>query len=212
MNADGQNYWVNQQTENITGFGKSVENYSTSMRETWKHFTSVLAGILAISLPLSIATDQSVNIPLILSWTLQLLAIGVGLAIVKLDIDREFWENVNKFRFAYDMNEMNVRRLQSPSTWQSDENTGIMLSILHERTIHLPNTSGMWTKAATDLIEKYKGKRPSQLYMTEESNYKKSCWLKLFDRHYLKVTNIFYGLIFLSLALFLVGGLMKLVF
>jgi len=209
---DPQQYWTNQQSENISGFGKSVESYSTSMRETWKHFTSVLAGILAISLPLSIATDQSVNIPLIVSWSLQLLAIGVGLAIVKLDIDREFWENVNKFRFSYDMNEMNVRRIQNPTSWQSEENTGIMLAILHERTKNLPNTSNMWREVALQLIAKYKGKRPSQLYMAEESNYKQSGLLRLFDRHYFKVTKIFYGIIFLSLALFLIGGLMRLVF
>lgn len=209
---EGQQYWANQQTENITGFGKSVENYSTSMRETWKHFTSVLAGVLAISLPLSIVTGQSVNIPLVVSWSLQLLAIGVGLAIVKLDIDREFWENVNKFRFSYDMNEMNVRRAQNPATWQSEENTGIMLAILHERTKNLSNTGNMWTTVALELIAKYKGKRPSQLYMVDESNYRRSWLLKIFDRNYLKVTKIFYFIIFLSLALFLMGGMMKLVF
>ncbi|MBU0507194.1 hypothetical protein KJ708_14495 [bacterium] len=204
------NFWRTSQTNNINKFSDSSQNYQTATRSFWNHLTTIQAGLLGLTLPLSMLSQLPLNWLLVAAWCLQLLSVGLGLLMIKHDIDREFWASYDSFRFAFNMNEINADDIEGKFNNDPNKKTGLLLATMDDWHSNLGLNENLWTDEAKRLIEIFKSEKPSNTFMVDNPKAKKTVLLKFFKKHYALIITAFYISIFLSLSCLLFGTFMRL--
>lgn len=189
--------------EELHKLGKNIEDWKNQNRWLWGHIILVNATILGFT----VGTTQIKNIVepnlfLVLSWILLLGTVFLGILLLHEDQDIKFTSDLNSFEFKYNMAE--IEGQYSEGKINAEQRRGLILATMAENElIQLTDRGIKFTQVAKNLIEKYKTKLPTKIFISpipgKSSKWKNPVKIWLYKNH-INLSNWFY---YLSLAAYL---------
>lgn len=186
-----------------------VQEHKRGQREFWKHVTIILVTVISFSSALFSVTDTSPNFFILSSLGLMLLGVLIGLLLIREDVDFEQHNNFIQAMFKYNDGILRSKIENGEIVVGSEKHKGLILAHIIETFKDNP----YYTKRdlglnsyAYKLAEKHVDQLPSREFLVNKGKSRYADPVqKLFLKRFNWIVNLFYLIIFSSLALLFTG-------
>jgi uncharacterized membrane protein len=119
-----------QSREDIERLGRTMDQATVATFEFWKHLVLVEATVLGLGIGLFSTGDRPASPALAVGWSVLLVAVAIGLFLIRLGIQDDLYRKIRHFMYAMDESATQKRIRDGTLVAGSDEHVGLSLAAM----------------------------------------------------------------------------------